>query len=64
MLQAVAAGHSNVTLSQAEVYTRAADNMRLADEYMHTIVPEQRMDEGVPLSETVESSGTFRVKKS
>ena len=52
------------TLSQAEVYTRAADWQRLADEHMHRVVPEQRINKNVPLSETVTSGGTKRGKKS
>ncbi len=52
------------TLKQAEVYTRAVNSMRLADEQMHKIVPEQRKDETVPLSEAVDAGGTLKSKKS
>ena len=52
------------TLKQAEGYTRAVDQQRLADEHMHLIVPEQKLDETVPPSPEVSSSGTLRAKKS
>ncbi len=51
------------TLKQAELYTREADKIRLADEHMHLIVPEQKMDEDVPPFGAVETSGTLRGKK-
>ena len=52
------------TLKQAEGYTRAADQQRLADEHMHLIVPEQSEAESVPLQSAVASGGTKRGEKS
>ncbi len=52
------------TLKQAEGYTRAVNNMRLADEHMHLIVPERKEDKVVPLSNAVSSGGTLRSEKS
>ncbi len=37
---------------------------RLADESMHLVVPEQIMNESVPLIQAVETGGTIRKKKS
>lgn len=51
------------TLKQAEGYTRAADQQRLADEHMHLIVPERKEHESVPLSAAVDTGGTKRGKK-
>ena len=50
-------------LNQAARYTDAVDRQRLMDEHMHLVVPEQKMDESVPLAEMVQSSGTLRGKK-
>ena len=51
------------TLKQAERYTKAASMKRLAGESMHLVVPEQNMDESVPLFGAVETGGTIRGKK-
>ena len=52
------------TLKQAELYTRKADMKRPADAYMESIVPERKVDNGVPLLEAVAASGTNRAKSS
>ena len=36
---------------------------RLADQYMHSLVPERMEDESVPLSGNMSSGGTNRAKK-
>ena len=52
------------SLKQAEGYTRAINQQRLADEHLHLIVPEQKLDKTVPPSETVNFGGTLRDEKS
>jgi hypothetical protein len=46
------------TLEQAELYTRAADQRRIAEASVHMILPSQDENETFPLSSISEDSGT------
>ena len=48
---------------QAVLYTRAANRKRIAGEAMHLIVPEQKINETVPLPKAMGAGGTIRGKK-
>jgi integrase/predicted DNA-binding transcriptional regulator AlpA len=51
------------TLQQAELYTRAASQKRLAKASMHMIVPSQNENKSVPLRGSPQGSGTVKDKK-
>ena len=51
------------TLEQAELYTRAARQKRLAETSMHMIAPGQNENESVPLLSEKNDSGTIQGKK-
>jgi integrase len=51
------------TLKQVEIYTRAANQKRLAAGAMHKLVPERLANERVPLSDPVSQSGTKSTAK-
>lgn len=52
------------TLAEAERYTRAADQKRLAADGMHLLISDQSANKSVPLSPEVRDGGTIRAKKS
>jgi hypothetical protein len=47
-----------ITLEQAELYTRAASQKRIAEASMHMILPDRNENETVPLSSIPGDSGT------
>jgi hypothetical protein len=50
-------------IAQAEVYTRTANQMRMAANAMGTLImPGQTPNKSVPLDEVVEKSGTLAAK--
>jgi integrase len=51
------------TLKQAETYTHAVNEQKLAEAHMHSNVPERKVGRSVPLLPAVTTGGTFRSKK-